>query len=87
MFPTLIDKTYEDKNLIVLTLQCSTDLLDSQIDLARDMAKNILQQTGAEVTATSTVLHYRTEAEGVVKINVEVEETEQDTELEEESEN
>ena len=76
MFPTLIDKTYEDKNLIVLTLQCSTDLLDSQIDLARDMAKNILQQTGAEVTATSTALHYRTQAEGVVKINVEIEETE-----------
>ncbi len=74
-FSTLIDKTYEDKNLIVITLQCSTEneLLDSQIDLARDMAKNILQQTGANVSATSTALRYRTHADGTVRQTITVE--------------
>lgn len=77
-FSTLIEKTYEDKHLIVLTLQCSTEneLLDSQIDLARDMAKNILQQTGATVSATSTAFRYRTQGDGVVRLTAEVEDAE-----------
>ena len=79
-FPTQIAKTYEDKHLIILTLQCSTEneLLDSQIDLARDMAKNILQQTGATVSATSTALWYRTHGDGIVWLTAEVEDAEDD---------
>lgn len=59
---TLISKVRDGEQAIVLTLLARNEngesLLDSQLELALNMAKNVIQMTGADVSASGSIISF-----------------------------
>lgn len=59
---TLISKVRDGEQAIVLTLLARNEngesLLDSQLELALNMAKNVVQMTGATVNASGSIVSF-----------------------------
>lgn len=58
----LISKVNDGEQAIVLTLLARNEngesLLDSQLELALNMAKNVIQMTGADVNASGSIISF-----------------------------
>ena len=59
---SLISKVRDGEQAIVLTLLARNEngesLLDSQLELALNMAKNVIQMTGATVNASGSIISF-----------------------------
>lgn len=72
-----ITKVYDGEEAIVVTLLArnpdGTPLLDSQLELATQMAKHVIQTTGAEVNASGSLVRFAPAAVasgGVARLDV-----------------
>ena len=62
---SFITKVHSGEQAIILTLlarnEDGVDLLDSQLELALNMAKNVVQMTGADVNASGSIVSFNRE--------------------------